>query len=479
MQTRRITTIVTVVAALTLLLATSSTVAGPPVEGVKGSSRITLARTPASRTNYQRRPADEARHPGADGVGYTAAGGQMAPASASAAAGPHLSGEIVISAIDNEQYLPAVAYNWKHKEYLVVWHNTWGGGGRDIYAQRITARGELKSWFAVSAGPKDRAQPSVAYDPVNDRYLVVWIYDLHGDGSDWNVYGRFIPWDGPSASLTEFTICTWTTSQWNPQVAYARAQEEFLVVWTNTYAAAVPPAYVSGRRVYANGTGFPAGGFTIASHATENRVNPDVAYNLARNEYLVTYGNAVDIFGVRLRGDGVPLGAGEFGIAGWPDTEQHPAVAACDAADQYLVAWQSKVPADVYARFIKGDGTPDSVHLIYGTPVAEVEPDVACNMSGRQYLVVWQQQYSNVMGPYGVWGRLVSADKTMSPEFGIIAGGWVGAPADRTKPAVAGSYTSYLVAWEHERYGTSYQDIHGRLIWPHVVFLPLLLRNFS
>jgi hypothetical protein len=415
--------------------------------------------------------------PGADGIEHTAVGSQTAPAAASATAGPRLSSEIVISALNNEQYLPAVAYNWKHKEYLVVWHNKWGGGGRDIYAQRITDRGKLKSWFTVAAGPKSRAQPSVAYDPVHDRYLVVWIHDIHGDGSDWNVSGRFIPWNGPSASLPEFSICNWTSSQWNPKVAYARAQEEFLVVWTNTPASV--KAYVSGRRVYAGG-GFPAGGFTIAVHASESRVDPDVAYNLARNEYLVAYDNGgFDIYGVRLRGDGVPLGGGEFGIAGWADPEQHPAVAACSGADQYLVTWQSKVQADVYARFVRGDGTPDSVHLIQETSIAEVEPDVACNVNGHQYLVVWQQQYSSATGPYGVWGRLVSADKTMGPKFGIIAGGSVGAPADRTAPAVGGGYTNYLVAWEHQRHGTSYQDIHGRLATPHAVFLPLTLRGRS
>jgi len=168
-----------------------------------------------------------------------------------------------------------------------------------------------------------------------------------------------------------------------------------------------------------------------------------------------------------------------LGIAGWPDTEIHPAVAACKEADQYLVAWQSSAGnQDIYARFVKGDGTVDSVHHLRGTTIAEVEPDVACNMSGRQYLVVWQQQYSSLQGSYGIWGRLVSADKTMSLEFGIIAGGWVGAPADRTDPAVAGGYTNYLVAWEHERYGTFYQDIHGRLITPYAVFLPLVVRNF-
>lgn len=385
------------------------------------------------------------------------------PGAASALDPPPLSSEIVISALDNEQHLPSVAYNSKHDEYLVVWQNKWPGN-RDIYAQRVTGRGELKSWFAVTAGTNDRAQPSVAYDPVNDRYLVVWMYDVSGNGSDWDVYGAFVPWNGPSGSLTEFVICDWTTSQWNPQVAYARTQEEFLVVWTNTYATGVPPAYVSGRRVKAADGTFPAGGFTIASHASENRVNPDLAYNLMRNEYLVTWqvwgSSSWDVKAVRLTGDGVPLGSGEFGIAGWPEDEEHPAVAAGYTADQYLVAWQSLQPAghyDLYARFIKGDGTPDSVHVISDLAGHQEEADVAYHPAGW-YMITWQEKVAT----YGISGRLMFVNKVLGTGFQIVP---PGSSPGHKNPAVAAGDNNFLVAWEHQRGITIYRDIHGRLIF--------------
>jgi len=375
-----------------------------------------------------------------------------------------------------------VAYNWKHHEYLVVWHNKWGGGGRDIYAQRVTEAGELKSWFTVTTGANDRAQPAVAYDPVNDRYLVVWTYDYWGNATDWDVYGRFIPWDGPDASLTEFAICTWwPTKQWNPKVAYARAQEEFLVVWWTEQPGAGVPGYTSGQRVKAADGTFPATSFTIASHLTESRVNPDVAYNLARNEYLVTYDNSVDIYGVRLRKDGVALGTGEFSIAGWPDAETNPAVAACDQADQYLVPWQSlQSPGnyDIYGRFIKGDGTPDIPNDVYHFPytsVAEQRPAIACNTAGQHYLVVWEEQYSSLTGPFGIRGQDVSPDKTVGTYFDIVAP-TAGITAEFTNPAVAGGDANYLVVWEHDRAGTSYQNIRGRLIALNALFLPTMKR---
>jgi hypothetical protein len=139
---------------------------------------------------------------------------------------PRLSREIIISALDNEQLPPAVAYNWKHREYLVVWHDKWAVGTRDIRGRRIAADGAVLAEFEIYSNPtRDSAQPAVDYDPVNDRYLVVWIYDTFGDGSDWDVYGRFIPWAGPNPSVTEFPIITWPSKQWNPKVAYARTQD--------------------------------------------------------------------------------------------------------------------------------------------------------------------------------------------------------------------------------------------------------------
>jgi len=396
-----------------------------------------------------------------------------------------MSGEVTVSALGNEQYLPSVAYNSQHNEYLVVWHNTWGGGGHDIYAQRISSNGELKSWFSITTAalPNSKAQPSVAYDPVSDRYLVTFIYDYNGAGSDWDLYGRFIPWDGPSASLAEFSICTWsTTHQWNPKVAYAGTQKEFLVVWANEYQAGTLPMYISGRRVKAaDGSFFGTGSDVTINDVSENRVNPDVAYNLARNEYLVVYDNAVDVFATRLNSSAAKLGGGEFGIAEWPDTEIHPAVDACNQTDQYLVAWQSLQSGtqnDVYVRFVDGDGsfpTGGGPHVIDNTSVHEQNPDVACNSttSGSMFLVTYEQQYSNITGPYGIWGQFVYQDYSLSSAFGIIDGT---GSLDRTEPAVAGGGANYMTAWEHDR-DASYQDIHGRILSPYAIFLPLVLRN--
>jgi hypothetical protein len=407
--------------------------------------------------------------------GGSSAGNNRVVAPLPGAAVPYMSNQIVISSFDDLKYLPAVAYNPVHNEYLVVWHNK-GSGNREILAQRVSDEGKLLNSFTIATGsitsPNDRAQPSVAYDRFYDRYLVVYIYDYPGDGSDWDVRGRFIPWEGPSASLEEFAIIKWPNSQWNPKVAFSNGGE-YLVTWTNTSPGL--PAYVSAANLD-SGSGSVLGSVTISS-GTEDRINPDVAYNLSRDEYLVVWekvGSQSDIHGMRLEGDGSLLGS-EFAIAGWPDSEKSPSVAACWQADQYLVGWQSLVNPptdyDVFARYIGGDGSPGGVYRVDGTTLPEIAVDISCNTGGNQYMIAYQSLYTDAY--YGISGRMAFPTETMGNAFALVESGY---SADRTNPAIDGGSSNFFVAWEHMRDGTVYQDIHGMLVWPNVLFLPLIRR---
>jgi hypothetical protein len=397
----------------------------------------------------------------------------------------HMGSELVISANNIKEFLPSVAYNWKHHEFLVVWHNTWPIGTRDIRAVRVSETGQVLTEFVVyENATKDSAQPSVAYDPVNDRYLVVWVFDSSGANTDWDLYGRFIPWDGPSAGLTDFYIITWTTSQWSPVLAYARTMEEFLVVWTNTYSGGSPPAYISAKRIYADGSGFPSApnvSDLTLSDATYNYKDPDLTYNITRNEYLLVWQKMVssnDIWAVRLTGDLYQLSGGPFGIAEWPDSEEKPAVAACKAADQYLVLWKSDVGTgganyNIYGRFVTGDGNLDGGPiLIDGILSPEIRSDLDCTMSGKTYLVAYEQAY--VGDHYGILGALISSDHSIQPAVELMPASWTD---DRTNPSVAGGYSNFLTVWEHETASTSVLDIHGRLLIPEANFMPLVVKR--
>jgi hypothetical protein len=320
--------------------------------------------------------------------------------------------------------------------------------------------------------------PSVAYDPGRDRYLIVFTYDYRGNASDWDIYGRFIPWNGPVAGSLDFSICDFISNQRRPVVAFASTQDEFLVTWINGPSG--EPSYVSARRVYAGG-GFPDTTFQV-SKGIEDRDFPDVAYNLARNEYFITWDvvksvTKVDIYGIRLTATGVsltggtPKVTGEFPIAGWPAIEEKPTVTTCSTFDQYLVAWQSDDETSgadyaIYARYLTGEAVPGNVYLVADTTSHQLNVDITCDGSGGKYLLAWQDRY--VGGEYGISARHFLPDETRDPEFVIVGPRSL---SDREYPSVEGGKVNFLAVWEHDRDVINNIDIYGKLIG-HFCFLP-------
>jgi hypothetical protein len=373
-------------------------------------------------------------------------------------AAPPMPPAFLVSDAFGHAFDPALAYNTEDDEYLVVW-----GTPYDIYARRVSSRGELLGTeFPIATDAASETSPSVAYDPVNDRYLVVWAREV--SAGNWDIYGRFVPWDG-NPTTTAFAIdSSASDNSASPRVAYALTQGEYLVVWED-YAVGWPEYVVRGRRIAAVGGGWPVK-FTIASHASENRRHPAVAYNLARNEYLVTYDNAYyggtnneNVYAVRLTGNGTQLG-GELGIAGWPDDESVPAVGACNGTDQYLVTWTSAQAGGdrVYARFVDGDGSVQGVYQAdsstTGYPFAPAA--LACRW-GVQHMMTWEEYGGG--SSVGVSGRVAYADESMDASFEI-------APPHvphRESPAVACGSPNCLTVWE-EWDASGYAEVYGRIL---------------
>jgi hypothetical protein len=381
--------------------------------------------------------------------------------------------ELIISQLDNQQLHPRVAYNSVEDEFLVVWHNQWPGN-RDIYAQRLDREGNPLSWFAVSVGLNDRITPDVAYDPVHNRYLVVYLYEYHGTGSDWDVRGRFIDWDGPDPAWPEFLIDSGGDDQLDPQVVFGRAQEEFMVVWTSVEPGVVD--HVEGSRIASNDPATPAVSpvFAIAGD-TRPRRHPDVAYNLARNEYLVVYdidnGGATgyDIAATRLRGDGVVLGT-EIGVSDGPGEETEPVVAANPDQDDYSVLWMltEGIPV-ISCAFFDGNGFQTFSILVVGGSENSASPAIDCHTETSRWNMVWSRAngavYDNILG--GLLKLYVAQtwfDWTWDEFTAIDTGG----AAETTRPAIASGRKTTLVVWEHDRPGTTFQDLHGRVLWPPI-----------
>ena len=397
-------------------------------------------------------------------------------------AASHLGGEIPISlptSPECDRYKPGVAYNWAHDEYLVVWHNTWPDGHRDIYARRVSGSGQLLSWFAVSAGLNDRAQPAVAYNANTDEYLVVWMYNANGDGSTYEIWGRTIAWNGAYQD-PEFQIITWPNRTfWTPRVAWNSIHNEYLVVWNAFDATTFLPTDVAHAILSDSGTKLYGATITTADDPHQ----ADVTYNVAADEYLVVWRRMYaagdgDIKAARLGGFSgqVVSPPGVFTINAATEDQLLPAVTT-NQQHRYMVVWQHAYPGpccdwDIRGQELDVNGNlVGSLFFIAGTTDDETSPAVVARPgTGRDYLATWQRSSSTGEEVWAYHRR----DESIEVFEVAAAAFW-----DHESPAVAWGQVASLIVYEGDSQGdpTVHRHIYGRRWVPNTVFLPLVIRN--
>jgi hypothetical protein len=395
-----------------------------------------------------------------------------------------LGGDVQLSPDGNaERYRPAVAYNYGHGEYLVVWHNTWPGGTRDIYARRVSRTGQVLSWFCVTTGANNRFQPAVAYNAANHEYLVVWMQEA--SANVYEIWGKIIPWNGPGTN-PEFRIIQWANrSFWTPRVAWNSYRNEYLVIW-NAFDTTVsfPPGVpndVAGHRVSASGSVIDPGFPIIITDSTSPH-QADLVYNVAMDEYFVVWvrmystvppGTSNDIYGARLSWNGsVVSPPGAIAICSLEKHQNAPSVATNDQG-RYMVVWEHEYSAtdhDIYAREYDAVGDPvGSYFTIASWTEDTTAPDIAAG-ANNEWLTVWQQALAGGSG-YAIKGfRWGSGVNTYFFDVANYAF-W-----ENESPAVAADIPGYLIVYEGDS-STTNRHIYGRMWWPEVVYLPLVLRQ--
>jgi hypothetical protein len=365
----------------------------------------------------------------------------------------------------------SVAYNSQRQEYLVVWQD----GG--IWGRRIGASGTLlDAAFQISA---TGSSPDVAYNTSDDEYLVVWQTDadVQGQilsalgahqGSVLNIAAGYYPPPG---------VDGWYYDQ--PAVAYSSTSNRYLVVYRYRDDSGGGSDIVA--RSYESDGAPEAIQFSVGTYsATQLPEQPDLAYNRSRNEFLVawqkTAGADIDVYGRRVKMTGGTAAMGsEFFIADLLSVDETaPAVAAIPTVPnqgQYLVAWQSG--ADIYACSVSWDETVGLWQPLATTGWGEYRPAAAGNESNDEFLVTWTWiPVSTPPAMMQVQARTLALDGTPVDGTTLVGGGQVFDSA-----VAAGPTGDYLVVFDdNETPGTSSRGIYGRL-WGHRVYLPLIIRQ--
>jgi hypothetical protein len=387
---------------------------------------------------------------------------------------------------ESNRFKPAVAYNAKHREYLVTWHNTYSTGFREVYGRRFSASGAPQgSPIALSAtsGFTDtisRVQPVAAYNAINDEYLAVWMYDISGDGSKYEIWGRIIAWDN-SYQKTEFRIFTWANRTfWSPRVAWNSHRNEYFVIWNAIDTTTNLASDVAGVRVSAGGAILPGGPIIITS--TNLPTQADMVYTGTLDGYggylvvwvRVNAGTGFDIFGGFVRGDGTVVRT-DFPVFEGQKDQTVPAVAA-NQQGSYMVVWQHAYGPgdnDVYGQGLDEelDRLPGGAFPIAAGTANDLWPDVAAKPgTAADFFVVWQQ--STATG-YAIWGYRLGYPIAKYRFEVTGAAFW-----EMEVPAVAKGAPEYLIVYEGDSIGdpTIYRHIYGRMWTPEMMFLPGILR---
>lgn len=416
--------------------------------------------------------------PAAASAGRT--GGASPPGQAPAAY--RLGPELQISATEDiDHYHPAVAYDSKHGEYLVVWHQRDTGGlGRGIYVRSIAADGSpLYPPRRVAICPKICVQPAIAYNAASDEFLIVFMLDVspNGDGSQYDIWDQVVYPYGTVANSPQ-RVWTWPTrTLWSPRVAANSARNEFLVVWNAFEKGTNTPTDIALNHVSTEGTPGP-----VAPHVTDNSqpFGADITYNSATGHYLVVWHRVYkvtdfDIYARPLDTDGGAMSLGEFKVDDSYADSRWPAVA--NSGERYLMVWQHQMAGGKYgiagnsvnaAFFFSGN----TFTIADGTANAGA-PAVASGGSGaNDFLVVWPEDTATGIALRGRLVHLGGPALVQGDPFELAPGGFW----KNEQPAVAASPAGYFVAYEGDSAGdpTVYRKIYGRAWWAQALYLPLI-----
>jgi hypothetical protein len=384
---------------------------------------------------------------------------------------PRMSSFVTVWDDDINNCDPVVAYNSKRDQYLVVW---WSAHTltREVAAARFNSRGALLSSFiVVQDAAKMNWLPAVAYSPVQDEYLVAYTY-AHST-TDFDIYARRIKWDG-SWIGPPIPINTDLGKQWYPAVAYNSHDDEYLVVYENYWADGSRD--IAAQRIRAS-DGAPLSWRNIAAAPGTVRRLPAVAYNAARNNYLIAYT-------FQHPGDGdiyARITSANMGVLGpelhlVDNTFHQDGVALAAGPDEVLAVWEdgpSPTHRTIYGRRITGAGDLQP-YIPIGDEVNQVFTEVAVAHSELYgYLVTWR--HALAPDDWDIHGRFVRAGNNAAWQQRF----WIDAtPRHQKSPDVAcDSGGECLVVYEDDWQNGVEYDIGGRIVQGHRFYVPLTLRH--
>ncbi|WP_031517238.1 FecR family protein [Desulfofalx alkaliphila] len=292
----------------------------------------------------------------------------------------------------------------------------------------------------------ENSNPDLAYDPVNNRYLMV--YERNMLDSYPEIWGRFIDADGeegPEFPISEEGFCS------DPKVVYNPENDNFLVVWSDGRfnSSLIYAQILDGEgKTYED-----SGNFAVCPGSDNSQHQPAVAVNTSNGNYLIAWEEYVydgdlqfEIFGQLLDQEGVQIGE-KLTLISMDWSQYYPALAYSSSGNNYLLAAVDS--NDVIGRIIKADGSAgsDIFTIPKNNDLFQSMPDVVADDANQRFVTVW----SDSRGDWepDIYGRFISDLGVLGEEFVIYE-----SVGNKDNPSIAlrcvDDVVSYLVAWDQE-----------------------------
>lgn len=328
--------------------------------------------------------------------------------------------------LEGVRRFPAVAYDSVNNAYLVAW------GLSTVGARFVSADGApLSARQTVSTVGGGATRVACG----GGVCLIAWVQEPT------SIMGRLVRYQGGVVQLLTAPFFISSNGQPKlssaaPAVAYAsEGAGEFLVAWTEF----APGIRIAGQRVSVAGARVGAE-LPIATAAAYQGF-PSLAYSTAAHEYVVAYHseNAAGLNIVVARRikphTGVILGTSSLQSGVF---EQYPEIAYNSRNDQFLaITWHGGGGSLVHGQLANGDAEPIGSVLTLATRSGGDGIGLAYNPTSNTYLAVFLDMGAN----YEIWGANISASGVPSSRFQVTSSGASEAEFS-TQPQAAGSTTA-------------------------------------
>jgi len=237
---------------------------------------------------------------------------------------------------------PSLAYDPQNNRYLMVYQKCITSR-TDIYGKLLKHDGSAYGNEFLISGDADPDNPysqygaKAAYDSVNDRFMVIWTDDRNDIGSTYDIYGQIVNDDG-TLSGSNFVISNASDEQKGASVAYDDENQRFLVVWGDYRSGSEYDVY--GQFINANGT--LNGSNFIISDAAGDQSWPSLAYDSINHRFLATWDDDrvayTDIYGQLINSDGT-LSGSNFAISDASSIQWGNSLTYDNINHRFLVSW--------------------------------------------------------------------------------------------------------------------------------------------